>query len=452
VVAGADRVNRFNNKSEWMPAMTHQLDMEYDVVGVGFGPSNLALAIALSDRAGEARSKCRFHFIEKQRKFIWHGGMLLPGTDMQISFLKDLVSLRDPTSPLTFVNYLHKKGRLEDFINCKTFYPSRVEFNDYLGWVACHFKNVCSYGETTIAVEPVTSGQYVTSLRIRSRTAAGHETIRHARNLVVAVGGTPHVPGLFSPVADDARLLHSSRYLDTIGTLDLARRGARAAVIGGGQSATEVTVDLHNRFPELGIDLVFRGHALKPSDSSPFVNEIFNPTYTDFIFSQPDERRDMIVRNFRNTNYAVVDPDLLDQLYRILYQHKVDGLARIALRPRSALTDVVKRPNGIEIGIKDDFAGLHQRHLYDVVILATGYERSSRHPFLQALEPYIQNFAIDREYRLATVPAFKPQIHLHGYSETSHGLSDTLLSVVALRSQEIADSLLQTAQRRELIA
>ena len=110
--------------------MTHQLDKEYDVVGIGFGPSNLALAIALRDTTREAWSKCRFHFIEKQPRFVWHGGMLLAGADMQISFLKDLVSLRDPTSPLTFVNYLHTKGRLEAFINCRTFYPSRTEFND----------------------------------------------------------------------------------------------------------------------------------------------------------------------------------------------------------------------------------------------------------------------------------------------------------------------------------
>ncbi|NOJ47631.1 lysine N(6)-hydroxylase/L-ornithine N(5)-oxygenase family protein [Bradyrhizobium sp. WSM 1744] len=43
------------------------------------------------------------------------GGMLLPGSDMQISFLKDLVSLRDPTSPFTFLNYLHKRGRFAGF-------------------------------------------------------------------------------------------------------------------------------------------------------------------------------------------------------------------------------------------------------------------------------------------------------------------------------------------------
>ena len=287
--------------------MSHQLAIEHDVIGVGFGPSNLALAIALDECARRSRLKCAPLFVEKQPHFTWHGGMLLPGSDMQISFLKDLVSLRDPTSPFTFVNYLHKRGRLLDFINCRTFYPSRIEFNDYLRWVAGQFKSQAAYGETIVAVEPVTAGQSVTSLRVHSRTLAGGETVRLARNLVVAVGGRPYIPQVFTKIADDPRVFHSSRYLETVEDVGLGGKAARVAVVGGGQSATEVTVDLRSRFPDASIDLIFRGHALKPSDSSPFVNEIFNPDYTDFVYAQPAERRDAIVRNFRNTNYAVVD-------------------------------------------------------------------------------------------------------------------------------------------------
>ncbi|KRR28320.1 ornithine monooxygenase, partial [Bradyrhizobium lablabi] len=319
--------------------MSHQLAIEHDVVGVGFGPSNLALAIALDECASRSRLKCAPLFVERQPHFTWHGGMLLPGSDMQISFLKDLVSLRDPTSPFTFVNYLHKRGRLLDFVNCRTFYPSRIEFNDYLRWVAEQFKSRVAYGETIVAVEPVIAGQTVTSLRVHSRTLAGGETVRLARNLVVAVGGQPYVPPVFAKMVGDARLFHTSRYLDAVERAGLEGRAARVAVIGGGQSATEVTVDLHGRFAQARIDLIFRGHALKPSDSSPFVNEIFNPDYTDFIYPQPPERRDAIVRNFRNTNYAVVDSDLLDQLYRLLYQQRVGGETRVALHPRSEITE-----------------------------------------------------------------------------------------------------------------
>lgn len=432
--------------------MSHQLAIEHDIIGVGFGPSNLSLAIALDECARRSRLKCAPLFVEKQPHFTWHGGMLLPGSDMQMSFLKDLVSLRDPTSPFTFVNYLHKRGRLLDFINCRTFYPSRLEFNDYLRWVAAQFKSQAAYGETIVAVEPVAAGQTVTSLRVHSRTLAGGETVRLARNLVVAVGGQPYVPQSFANIADDSRLFHSSRYLDTVERAGFDGRAARMAVIGGGQSATEVTVDLHSRFPDARIDLIFRGHALKPSDSSPFVNEIFNPDYTDFIYAQPSERRDAIVRNFRNTNYAVVDSDLLDQLYRLLYQQRVGGETRITLCPRSEITGVDASPEGIGISRVDTFGGESRRSTYDAVVLATGYDREAPHAFLEPIQRYIRDTVLDRNYKLVTSPTFRPQIHLQGYSEASHGLSDTLLSVLSARSQEIAESLISTISRRELIA
>lgn len=72
-----------------------------DLAGVGFGPSNLALAVALR----EADAGLAVRFLEKRGRFVWHGNMLLDGSRMQISFLKDLVSLRDPTSRYSFLNF-----------------------------------------------------------------------------------------------------------------------------------------------------------------------------------------------------------------------------------------------------------------------------------------------------------------------------------------------------------
>ncbi|WP_253261621.1 SidA/IucD/PvdA family monooxygenase, partial [Pseudomonas aeruginosa] len=86
-------------------------------------------------------------FLDKQADYRWHGNTLVSQSELQISFLKDLVSLRNPTSPYSFVNYLHKHGRLVDFINLGTFYPCRMEFNDYLRWVAGHFAEQSRYGE-----------------------------------------------------------------------------------------------------------------------------------------------------------------------------------------------------------------------------------------------------------------------------------------------------------------
>ena len=77
-----------------------------DIIGIGFGPANLSLAIALRDAMGDGPPRPSLRFIERQERFGWHRAMMLPGADMQISFVKDLVSLRDPTSPFSFLNYV----------------------------------------------------------------------------------------------------------------------------------------------------------------------------------------------------------------------------------------------------------------------------------------------------------------------------------------------------------
>ena len=51
-------------------------------------------------------------------------GMLLDDATMQVSFLKDLVTMRNPTSDFSFLSYLHERGRLVDFINHKIAVPA----------------------------------------------------------------------------------------------------------------------------------------------------------------------------------------------------------------------------------------------------------------------------------------------------------------------------------------
>ena len=70
-------------------------------------------------------ARIRASFVEQQAAFGWHRGMLLDGATMQVSFLKDLVTLRNPTSRVRFLTYLHGQGRLVDFINHKIAVPAR---------------------------------------------------------------------------------------------------------------------------------------------------------------------------------------------------------------------------------------------------------------------------------------------------------------------------------------
>ncbi|HET9770677.1 MAG TPA: SidA/IucD/PvdA family monooxygenase, partial [Acidimicrobiia bacterium] len=102
----------------------------FDVVGVGFGPSNLGLAVALEEHNRGADPvggrPVTGMFFERQAAFGWHSGMLLENATVQVSFLKDLVTMRNPASDFSFVSYLHERGRLADFINHKTLFPLRV--------------------------------------------------------------------------------------------------------------------------------------------------------------------------------------------------------------------------------------------------------------------------------------------------------------------------------------
>lgn len=414
------------------------MSLTYDLVGIGFGPSNVALAVALDEREVPAVS-C---FLERKPSFNWHGNMLLEGSDMQISFLKDLATLRNPQSRYTFINYLHEKRRLTSFINLKTFYPSRTEFNDYLGWVARHFNDQCHYGETVTGIEPEVSSGRVERLRVRSIKPDGRETVRFARNLSVAIGGAPVLPNYFAEV-NDSRVFHSSNYLQKIDQLIGKRREPlRVAVIGSGQSAAEIYHDLGQRFENVSATLIMRAQSLKPSDDSPFVNEIFNPDFVDTIFGLSANERAVLLEGLRNTNYSVVDPPLIDAIYRELYEQQVSGRARHAVLAHQQITTVKCDERGVWLSLQHALEGNSEQRCFDIIVLATGYSRTAHLDLLAPLQRWLGPCKVDRDYRIQTAADFVPGIYLQGGCETSHGLSDTLLSLLPMRANEIVDSLL----------
>ncbi len=422
----------------------------YDLIGIGFGPSNLALAIALDEKAKQDKQYSNALFIEKFPKFMWHPDMLLQGTRMQISFLKDLATQRNPASPFTFLNYLHEKQRLNDFINLKTFFPTRHEFNDYLGWAAAHFKDQCRYGEEIFEILPEKESNQITHLRIRSRDAQQNVYERFAKSIVIGAGGTPNVPESFMPFKDDPRIVHSSQYLSNIGKHSGAKR---IAVIGAGQSAAEIFMDLTKRDEgNLQVDLITRARSIKPSDDSPFVNEIFNPEYTDFIFNQPEKERAILLNEFMNTNYAAPDLPLIEEIFKVFYMQKVHGTLQHRFLRHVEITSVQATPEQLTLSLQDITTKDTRLEQYDLVIIATGYQRKTHQALLAPLAEYLPNFEVDRYYRLLTTADFQPSIFLQGCCETTHGLSDTLLSVTAVRTEEIGQALFQTKQSRSSVS
>ncbi|MBD9416219.1 lysine N(6)-hydroxylase/L-ornithine N(5)-oxygenase family protein [Pseudomonas sp. PDM16] len=417
--------------------------LEYDVIGLGFGPANLAIAVALDEDRRVREHGLRYCFLEKKPAFAWHGGMLLDDSRMQISFLKDLATLRNPASPYTFVNYLHQKRRLEAFINISTFTPSRLEYNDYLTWAASHFTDRVHYGEEVIGVEPVLDGGEVTRVKVISRLADGRTRARITRNLVVSIGGEPVIPDAFRPLRGDERVIHSSNYLECIHG---CAEPKRIAVIGSGQSAAEIFSDLCGRFPTSEVSMVMRSQALRPADDSPFINEIFDPAYTDVVYGQAPEEREAFIQANAQTNYSVVNLDLIESIYHRLYLQKVTGHAPHNLLPQRSIEAVQPGAEGIRLTLQGP-EGREDR-LFDAVVLATGYRRDGYKRLLEGLQQHLGD-GVERDYRLCCEPQMSAGIYLQGCCEASHGLSDTLLSVLAVRSQEVVDALMDDRRHRQ---
>lgn len=254
----------------------------HDLICVGFGPASLAIAVALHDmltltatEGGLPRVPCkqpRVAFLERQSQFAWHAGMLLPGATMQISFIKDLATLRNPKSEFTFLNYLHHRGRLVHFSNLGTFLPLRLEYEDYMRWCASWFNDVVSYDQEVLDVTPEMSSvgeAKAKSFVVRSKNKlTGKIHSFRTRHVVIAVGGRPEIPK--SLPQNDPRIIHSSNYARVVPMLLKQKEQLfRVAVVGSGQSAAEIFNDLHSSYPHAKTTLLIRGSALRPSDDSP---------------------------------------------------------------------------------------------------------------------------------------------------------------------------------------
>ncbi|TEB36378.1 lysine/ornithine N-monooxygenase [Coprinellus micaceus] len=529
----------------------------FDLVGLGFGPANIAISGAITEAWKENPDfpiKSTL-FIEKHEVFRWHPGMLLPGARMQISFMKDLATLRNPGSPYTFLSYLHSEGRLLSFINRGGTVPTRKEYSDYLTWASKKVQengiNV-KFGHEIVDLEEGTEDTILVRYK-NNRT--GEETVVRARDLVISPGGLPKVPDFLAPFQNHPRVRHSSGYATSIGaifeSLSSVTRPLRVAVIGSGQSAAEVTMDVRNRLGSIPIDgegrhtveMLIRKGSLKPSDDSPFANEIFDPAATERCFNAPSKRlRDAVLEEYRATNYGVVNPLTLDALYEIVYDQRLN--AQVARRTQTAepsepiidirtytAVDSVKImgddkiappvdllltpiPNTNTSG-KETFQ-LTLRNLataavtvesYDIVLYATGYQRQawvnllkhtgiSKHFGLSPVTRKVnlrpttdlattEDYAVPaspiesdspvttsaqtspptspetsmwgsaqfeaelcpdlfltRQYRLLPKAsqdgkALVPRIYLQGVEEATHGLSDTLLSVLGVRAGEV---------------
>lgn len=214
--------------------------IQYDVVCIGFGSSSISLAIALQETSPETKVL----FLEQQPRSTYVPFTRLPGSFMQLSFLNDLVTLENPRSKFSYIQYLHSTAQLIRFTNLGCMQPLREQFSRYLTWCADKFEDKVCYGARVQAVRPSPKGK---ESSVGSWTVdyvdveSGESGMVSAKQVICAVGLQPTIPKPLQNSQISRSVFHSSECADLL--QNVARdfeRQYRFAVIGNCQEAAEM--------------------------------------------------------------------------------------------------------------------------------------------------------------------------------------------------------------------
>lgn len=332
---------------------------DHDVIGIGIGPFNLGLA-ALADQVGGLDAV----FFDARPSFSWHPGLMLEGTTLQVPFLADLVTMADPTNPWSFLNYLHRRGRLFRFFFYERFLVPRAEFDAYCRWVAESLTS-CRFDHRVRSVRPDGDRWIV---EVEHHGAVEEHTADH---VVMGVGTAPWVP----PFADGAcgpTLFHSAEYLRH---RDAVLDSSSVVVVGSGQSAGEVFCDLLEQHgPGRGrLDWFTRSRGFLPMEYSKLGLEHFSPEYTRYFHGLAPEQRDGI-RAGQDLLYKGLSAETSARIYDLMYERTVDrDDPDVGYRSSCEVTQVRPDGDGWELSMHHRDVDEAFRHRADVVILATGY-------------------------------------------------------------------------------
>lgn len=394
------------------------------LIGVGIGPSNLSLA-ALAHDIPQMRAR----FLERQDRFSWHPGLMFPAARMQTSFLKDLVTAVDPTNAYSFLNYVVQHGRFYPFLARERGSIGRLEFADYLAWVAKK-------------LDTLRFGVEVREIRLGSRgfeVVDGEGHVRTTANVCVGTGRAPRVPDCARDHLGD-HCFHAMDIMER--DLDLA--GQRVAVVGGGQTGAEVALELLRGRWGLPSRLhwISRRLNFEPLDESPFTNHLFTPAYVRLFHGLgPQTRKDLLQR--QRLAGDGISHSTLEELHDVVYDLLCRGRGDVVdLLPGRELVDM--RPS-FQLDVRRSLEDTHEKLHADVVVLCTGLD--DRLPAcLEGLMPRLQ---LD-EGHLSVGPNFAvawdgPQEHqLYAVNAGRHtlGIADSQLSLMAWRSATIINDIL----------
>ncbi|MEO8109093.1 MAG: SidA/IucD/PvdA family monooxygenase [Ginsengibacter sp.] len=399
---------------------------DFDLVGIGIGPSNLSTA-ALLDSVKEINSI----FFDCKNEFQWFPGMLFPEATIQVSWLKDLVTLVDPTSRHSFLAFLAHKKRMYRFAMARFPRVKRREFNQYFQWVSQSLTNL----NFATNVESVTFDK-------------NHFVVEHskgksnAKNIVIAAGQTARVPDCVRPHLCPT-VFHATQFIkENNGCAD-----KRIVVVGGGQSGAELVNQLllnRSTLPA-SVSWISRRPNFLPIDDSPFTNEFFTPSYSEYFYHLPDvEKRKLLSQQSLASDG--INLDLLEDIYRNLYEvDLIEGKGKLArLYFNTDLVDFKKEEDCWSLICKNTSTGKVNKYDADIVIFATGFEYQPP-KFLEQIMGRLKTnengFEINEHFCIQWDGPKENKIFIQNGARHVRGVADPNLSLVAWRSAKIINEL-----------
>lgn len=392
----------------------------YDIAGIGVGPFNLGLAALCQPVAA-----LKTIFLEQRPEFNWHTGMLLPGSTLQVSYLADLVTLADPCSAFSYLNYLRKQGRLLQFGIYENNVITRREYNRYCRWVCSQLTNL-RFNCRVTGISYLAEKKYYIVNSTHPITGQTQDT--YARHVVIGIGTQPSVPGFATPFLGD-RVLHSSCYLEH--RTDILH-SKRVTVIGSGQSAAEIFYDLLQSHAAQGKELCWmtRSERFYAMEHTKLSFEMATPAYIDHFYNLPEARKSLTIQR-QDALYKGINYQLINAIYDRLYEQMTESIVTpVTLMTNVELQEIRPAKQGRWIqGFYHQEEGTSFEQETEHVILATGY-RTTTPSFLEPLNDRIRyhtpgSFKISRQYTIDeenTLFVQNAEMHSHGFTAPELGL------------------------------
>jgi lysine N6-hydroxylase len=409
------------------------METVFDITGIGIGPFNLGLAALCTPIRN---LKCIF--FDRRKSFSWHPGMLIPGSTMQVSFLADLVTLADPTSPFSYLKFLKNTGRLIQFGIHEHNYITRSEYTRYCQWVSNQL-NCLRYNQSVEEISYDSNlGNYIVTYIDQYD---GKSRKISTKNVVIGIGSEPFVPD-FAKHAFGKRVIHSSEYEFYKHEIKLGN----IAIIGSGQSAAEIFYDqlTCDTIDRKELSWFTRSPGFLSMENTKFAYELSTPDYIDYFFNLPVNEKDGFLKK-QDYFYKGINEQLINTIYDILYERMAEGKNNhILMMANTEAREINDGKTGSwNIRLHQYQQGKEFYHQADWIILATGYQ-SAKPGFLSPLETRISHdnnthLKISRNYLIEELNG----IYIQNGELHSHGFSAADLSLGAYRNAVIINSILK---------